>query len=207
VLAEPTVALPKSMLGGITEICGCTPVPVTVIVAGELVAVLVTVTLPEKLLVAVGAKVTLNEADCPAERVSGSPMPVTVNPLPLMVFCEIVTPELPVLVSVTLFVVLVPVVKLPKLSEVGDAVSCRVGETAVPERATPYEEFGELFTSVSVPGKLPAEAGANLMEKAEVPPGGKVSGSVSPERLNPVPVKVAWVMLRFAVPGLLMVQV
>lgn len=53
--------------------------------AGELDALLVTVKVPEKLPVVVGAKATLKEVDCPAESVSGSPRPVTVNPLPIIV--------------------------------------------------------------------------------------------------------------------------
>ena len=54
-------------------------------VAGELVALLVTEMVPEKLPVVVGAKARLKEVDCPAARVSGSPRPVTLNPLPVMV--------------------------------------------------------------------------------------------------------------------------
>lgn len=151
------------------------------IVVGELVAVLVTVTVPEKLPAVVGANAVLKEVDCPVERVRGSAMPVTLNPLPIMVFCEIDMSELPVLVSVTLWVALVPVVKLPKLSEVGDAVSCRVAEMPVPDRAITNGEFGVLFTSVRLPEKLPAEAGANLTVKEEEPPGGTERGRVSPE--------------------------
>lgn len=111
------------------------------------------------------------------------------------------------LVSATLWVALVPVVKLPKPSEVGDAESCKVEETPVPAKATANEELGELFTSVRLPEIVPAEAGANLTEKEEEPPGGTVRGSANPEKLKPVPGKRAWVRLRFAVPGLLMVKV
>lgn len=46
VLVTPTATLPKLMLEGMTEICGCTPVPLKEIVAGELVALLTTLTLP-----------------------------------------------------------------------------------------------------------------------------------------------------------------
>lgn len=188
---EPTDTLPKLVLAGITEICGCTPVPLRVMVAGELVALLVTEMVPEKLPVVVGAKATLMEVDCPAERVRGRARPVTLNPLPVKVSCERVSAELPALVRITLWVALVPVVKFPKPSEVGDAEICRVEETPVPTRATADEELGELFVSVRLPENVPAEAGANLTEKDVEPPGGTLRGRVNPERLKPVPDKSA----------------
>jgi hypothetical protein len=63
VLVTPVVTFPKLMDAGVTEICDCTPVPLRAIVAGELVALLVTVTLPLKLPLAAGANATLNEVD------------------------------------------------------------------------------------------------------------------------------------------------
>ena len=51
----PTVMLPKLTLDGVAEICGCTPAPLKEIVAGELVAVLTTLTLPETAPAVAGA--------------------------------------------------------------------------------------------------------------------------------------------------------
>src|SRR5437667_10549727 len=99
------------------------PDPESEMARGELVALLVTVTLPERLPVVVGANVTLKEVDCPAARVTGSAKPVALNPAPLMLICETDTLELPVFARVTLCVPLAPVVMLPKLSEAGDAES------------------------------------------------------------------------------------
>jgi hypothetical protein len=90
---------------------------------GELAALLVTVTVPERLPATVGAKVTLNEVDCEAARVRGTEKPVALNPAVPALICESETLELPVFVRVTLCVVLAPVVRLPKLSEEGDGVS------------------------------------------------------------------------------------
>jgi hypothetical protein len=45
-LVTPTVTLEKATLAGTTEMAGCTPVPLRATVAGELVALLVTVMLP-----------------------------------------------------------------------------------------------------------------------------------------------------------------
>jgi hypothetical protein len=123
VLVTPTVTLPKLTLDGVTEICGCTPVPLKVIVEGELVAVLTTVTLPGRLPVEVGANLTLSVADCPAARLRGSVIPLVLYPAPLTLICEMETLEFPVLEIVTLCVALVPVVRLPKLSDVGEAES------------------------------------------------------------------------------------
>lgn len=97
--------------------------PVREIAAGEFVALLTTVTLPERLPVEVGAKVTLKEVDCPAARLKGSVIPVVLNPAPFSPICEMETLEVPVLDIVTLFMALDPVATLPKLSDVGDAES------------------------------------------------------------------------------------
>ncbi len=80
---------------------------------------LVTVTLPERLPTVAGSNVTVKEVDAPAASVSGSDRPAAVNPAPASVIWEIETPVLPVFVRVTVFVVLVPVAMLPKLSEDG----------------------------------------------------------------------------------------
>jgi len=83
VLATPTATLPKLTLEGVTEIWGCTPVPLSEIVAGELGALLVIAMLPERLPVAAGSRTTLNVVDCFAARTMGSVKPVTLNPVPL----------------------------------------------------------------------------------------------------------------------------
>ncbi len=57
----PTVRLPKLTLDGVTEICGCTPVPLKEIVAGELVALLTTLMLPATAPVAAGANFAVSE--------------------------------------------------------------------------------------------------------------------------------------------------
>ena len=183
------------------------PDPESEMARGELVALLVTATLPERFPVVVGANVTLKEVDCPAARVTGGAKPAALNPAPLMPICESDTLELPVFASVTLCVPLAPVVMLPKLSETGDAVSWATGDTPVPARATTSGELSVLFTRVRLLERLLAEAGVKLTLKAEEPPGGTESGSASPKKLKPVPVSDARVTLRFAVPGLLMTSI
>ena len=99
------------------------PDPDSETVNGELVALLVMVTLPELLPVVVGANVTLSTVDCPAARVSGTVRPVKLNPVPLTLAWETNTLEFPELVRARLCAVLVPVVMLPKLSDMGEAES------------------------------------------------------------------------------------
>lgn len=206
VLLTPTVTFPKLTLAGVTEICACAPVPLSAIVAGEFVALLVTVTLPERLAAVAGANVTLNVMDCPAASASGTVNPATLNPVPLSLICEIVTLELPVFFSVTLCVALVPVTTLPKLSDAGLTVSCSADATPVPASATTSGELGAFLTSVTLPVKLLAVADVNPSVKVEVPPGATVSGNVRPLKVKPLPASAACVTLRFAVPVFLIVS-
>ena len=55
-----------------------------------------------------------------------------------------------------------------------------------------------------LPEALPAAVGANLALKVVFWPALRVIGAVIPLRLKPVPATDIWVMVRFAVPGLLM---
>jgi hypothetical protein len=151
VLFTPTLTLPKVTLEGMTEICGCTPVPESAITSGELAALLTTVKLPARLPVAVGANATRKEVDWPAARLKGSPSAALLNPAPLSVICEMETLEFPVFEIVTVFTALVPVVTLPKLSDAGDAESWRFVELPVPASGTTNGEFGVLLISVTLP--------------------------------------------------------
>ena len=99
VLVTPTVTLPKLTLAGITEICGCTPLPLSEIAVGELVALLAKLRLPVALPAVAGAKLTLSERLWPAARVTAPVKPLTVNPDPVMVTCERLTLAVPVFVS------------------------------------------------------------------------------------------------------------
>jgi hypothetical protein len=207
VLFTPTLTLPKVTLEGMTEIWVCTPVPESAIVSGELAALLTTVILPARLPVVVGANATRKEVDCPPARLKGSPSAALLNPAPLSVICEMETLEFPVFEIVTVRTALVPVVRLPKLSDAGDAESWRFVEMPVPASGTTSEEFGALLMSVMLPEKVLADAGVNPTLKTEEPPGGTESGRVNPEEVKPVPTTEACVTVRVAVPGFRMVTV
>lgn len=206
-LVTPTVTLPKLTLEGMTEICDCTPVPLRVIVEGEFVALLTTVTLPERLPVEAGVNVTPKDLDCPTARVRGSVIPLVLKPVPVALICETETLELPVFEIVTFCVALEPVARLPKFSDVGDTESCSVEAAPVPLRGITSDEVGALLISVMLPEKVPAVAGAKPTLNETAPPGAIERGTVSPVEVNPVPTREACVRLRVAVPELRIVSV
>ncbi len=80
---------------------------------GEFVALLATVMLPVALPAAAGSNVALNETLCPLERITPT-APPALNPAPETTTFEIVTLELPVLVSVTVWVLVLEMLTLPK---------------------------------------------------------------------------------------------
>jgi len=108
-LATATVTLPKLILVGTTVICGWIPVPLSEMANGEFVALLETLTNPDKLPMVVGANVIPKEALWPAASVSGRVEGANVKPEPVSLIAELVTLELPVLEMVTVCVALVPV--------------------------------------------------------------------------------------------------
>ena len=97
-LVTPTVTLPKLTLAGIKEICGCTALPPSEIVVGELVALLTKLRLPVALPTVAGAKLTVSEKLWPAARVTAPLKLLTVNPAPVMAICERLTLAVPVFV-------------------------------------------------------------------------------------------------------------
>ena len=80
---------------------------------GEFVALLITITLPERLPADAGANVIVKEVDCPTARLSGNAIPLTLKPAPLALTWEMETLEFPVFVNVTVCEALVPVDRLP----------------------------------------------------------------------------------------------
>ena len=158
----------------------CTPVPESEIVAGDPVALLVTVTLPFNAPAVLGSKMTLNVSVWLGVSVAGVPAPLSVYPAPLTLIREICTFELPVFVIVSVFVDDVPVFTLPnaRLEELSDKVC--VAATPVPLRATVVGEFGALLTMLTVPVRLPAVVGANTALNVTLAPGATVLGILSP---------------------------
>ena len=97
--------------------------PLKVIVTGELVALLTTVMVSERLPAEAGANLTLKDVDCPAARVAGSVIPLVLKPVPVALICEMETLEFPVFEIVSVWLAVEPVATLPKLNDVGDTES------------------------------------------------------------------------------------
>ena len=92
---------------------------------------------------------------------------------------------------VTVCVALVPVVRLPKLSDAGDADSWSVEEMPVPLKGTTSGEFVVLLINVMLPEADPAEAGVKPTLNVDEPPAGTESGKANPEKVNPAPEREA----------------
>jgi hypothetical protein len=90
-LLLPTFTFPKLKLLGLAVTCtaATTPAPLRAIVVGEVGALLVIVRLPVTLLVVVGEKLTVKDAEFPGVTVVGSARPLNLNPFPEIVACEI----------------------------------------------------------------------------------------------------------------------
>jgi len=164
----------------------CDP-PVNVIVVGELLALLVIVTLPVALPVDVGVRLAVNVTDCPAVNVVFDATPLALYPGPEAVTCEMVTLEFPVFVSVAFCELVLPTATFPKLKLVGVAVKTSVAVAPVPLSRMVVGEVGALLVSVILPLALPVEFGANPALKVMLVPGVIVIGTLSPVILNPVP--------------------
>jgi hypothetical protein len=100
-------------------------------VAGELLALLVTMTLPVKLPVTAGAKVTFRLAACPGTSICPANTPLALRPAPEMLTLETVTLEFPVLVSFVVRRLLPPTLTFPKFKLVGLALSSLVAALTV----------------------------------------------------------------------------
>jgi hypothetical protein len=116
------------MLAGLALSRKVTPKPESDTLAGELLALLTTEMLPAALPPAVGEKMALKLVVCPRDSVKGRESPLMLKPAPVTVAPEIVTAPLPVLVSVTVWVLLLPTFTFPKLMLAGLALSSRFAE-------------------------------------------------------------------------------
>lgn len=132
--------------------------------------------------------------------------PVTLNPVPLRLACEIVTLDAPEFVKVSVRLFELPVCTLPKLRAAGLGLSVPGGKTPVPASATvrfgldPLEVIDKLALTV------PATDGVNFRVKLVLWPALRVSGRVSPVKLNPEPAVDACEMVRLDPPELVSVS-
>jgi hypothetical protein len=90
-----------------------------VTVAGEFVALLITLTLPLTFCATVGANATVSVADWLGAKTVPDVMPLVPNPAPVTVTLEMVTFEFPLFVRVTPNELLLPMFMFPKFKLVG----------------------------------------------------------------------------------------
>jgi hypothetical protein len=135
-------------------------VPDKATVVGELVALLVIVTLALPTVPAeAGAKVTVRVADCAVASTVPLGMPLALNPAPATDTFEIVMFELPLFVIDVVSELLVPSPTLPNDKLVGLAPSDKVAAAPVPDRLMTSGEGVPFVVSVMLPFTVPLEEG------------------------------------------------
>ena len=186
-LLLPTFTLPKLRFDvlNVSSRVPATPVPLKVIMSGELGALLVSETEPVTDPPTVGVKTTLNVACEPVGIVSGVPRPVIVKPAPDTVACEITTLAVPLFVKLIVCELLLPVETFPKAAVPGTAPSC--AWAPVPLKAIVDGEPVTLLATEMLPEALPEVVGANVAVKVALLPGLIVIGMLRPLMLKPAP--------------------
>lgn len=198
----PTATLAKLTLVGLTVSCGCAvaPVPLSAITNEGFAAVLVTVTLPLTAPDAVGVKITGKVVDSPPVSVSGAEIPLTANALPLTATCDIEMLEVPVFLSVTVWLELLPITTLPNATLDGLALNAAPDASPVPDRVSVVGDPEALLTKLMLPLALPPAVGANCTEKVLLWLAASVKGVDSPDMLNAEPERLALVIVSEALP-------
>jgi hypothetical protein len=177
------------------------PLADTETLVGEFEAVLTSDTVPDTPPDAVAANTTSNDEPWPGDNVSGSAAkPLTLNPEPLTLIWDMVTLAVPVLLTATGSVLLVPTATVPKFKVLGFALSWPTTATPLPVRGMLFGELEALLTKEALPLAAVVVVGAKLTLRDVLWPGARLNGSVLPPILNPFPVAVYWEMVAVAGP-------
>jgi hypothetical protein len=157
----PVVTFPNATLPGLAinvELV-VTPVPTMLTTWGEPGALSVKVMLPVPAPADVGANCALKERLCPAVKVVGRESPLIPKPVPATVARLIVRLELPLFISLTLWVPLCPTTTFPNVK--ADGVIAKPVCVAVPVMEITSGELEASLTIVKLPVTAPADVGAN----------------------------------------------
>lgn len=174
-----------------TPCCGGgVPLPVRDWSAGEFEALLSKETLAEAVPLAWGAKITVNDAFCPAAMVNGKENPLSANSEVLGVPEETVTLE-PVALRAAVMLLLVPTTTLPKSKVVAGLMANWPAAVPVPDRETVRFELEAFERTEMLPLAPAEEPGAKVTPKVKLCPGINVRGRFNPLTLKPVPVTLA----------------
>jgi hypothetical protein len=184
----PVLTFPKATLVGVIAATGATatPVPLNETLTGD--ALLATAMDPVADPEAVGLKETVPAADWPAASVAGRVNPATLNPAPDAVTEEIVTLTVPLFVSVSALVAVLPTLILPNDIEVGEEDN--TGATPVPLTAIANGEVAPSFAILNPPETAPAAVGAKRTVTLTLAPTATVAGIVRPVVVNEADVPV-----------------
>jgi hypothetical protein len=180
-----------------------TPVPDSVIVAGEPVALLTTVIAPIKLPAVVGENSTPKVRLCEGASVTGVLAPLSAKLEPVKDICDIVTLELPAFDRETLWVDEPPSLTLPKLKLLVLNESVCVDAIPAPLRAIALGEFGALLIIDALPETEPAEVGENCRLNVLDCPAPKTMGKFREPVPNPLPATLTCEIVSVPVPLLL----
>jgi len=181
------------------------PLPDAEIVAGELLALLTTVTVPEKLPDETGRNVSSRVADCPGVRISPAETPLAEYPAPETPTFEMVTFEFPELVSVTPSLLLFPIATEPKFKVEVDMVRRALAAMPVPLTATRSGVAEASLTMETPPESAPADLGANTTSREVRLPGAIVSGNETPVTVTPAAVALALLIVMLVDPSFVIV--
>ena len=99
-----------------------------------------------------------------------------------------VTLPVPVLLTATGSVLLVPTATVPKFRVLGLALSWPTAATPLPASGTLFGELEALLTKEALPLAVVVVVGAKVILKDVLWPDARLNGSVFPPMLNPVPV-------------------
>jgi hypothetical protein len=170
-------------------------------VAATVFPLLTNVMLPVAAPEAVGAKVTEPFMLCVGVSVSGSVKPLTLNPAPAAVTCEMTRSAVPLFLMFNICgAEAVPTFTLPNAMLVGVMAAKGAPVTPVPLKDTGATATAELLEIAMEPVALPDPVGVNVAVPILDCPGVSVSGSTNPETLKPAPEAVTAETVRFAVP-------
>jgi hypothetical protein len=179
----PTTTLPTPTVAGVAVNCPTTvaPLPDNGIVKVGFDAFEVIVRLPLTVFVDSGANETLKVALCPTAKSSGAAIPLKLNPDPLIPILEMLTPEVPVLVTVSDNCLLLPTFTPLNVRLVGSDPSVPgAASTPVPESESCAEAFEASLVIETVALKAAAELGVNITLSGDFCPAAIVTGRLGP---------------------------
>ena len=156
----PTGIFPKFRLAGFSVNCptaAVVPAPLREIIAVDAIGSLVLiVTSPVSVLAVLGEYITFNATLPPGATVAGVVIPVVVKGAPVTVTVVIVKFALPVLLSITTRVAVVPAVTFPKLRLDGAIPNCGCASVTLARSSSGLEEIRLSAVRLSIPLALPA---------------------------------------------------